>query len=232
MSVTVSPPDFGSGEQCLVLYNVGWASYVAANDAFAEKAGLHMVFVDGRLTFSTCSRCHEWYTTRLADLIKAIADGVDFLWETAGRSTFRVEGKRCGVEGDATFYFGDHAEALSGPQEIDLTTQPPPDLAVQVEVGHAEDDAVAVWGRIGVPEVWRWNPAAWSFSIWRLRGTDGEYERTDASLGLPRLTAADVLAQMRDAAGIGFSRWRRQLPGWVAETLLPRLEEGRSRAQE
>ncbi len=65
-----------------------------------------------------------------------------------------------GVEGDKTFYFGEHARTMKGPKDIDLDVQPPPDLAIEVEVTHSADDAVIGWGRLGVPEVWRFDPIA------------------------------------------------------------------------
>ncbi len=97
---------------------------------------------------------------RLGHLVVALADGLE---DVLGRRRFRdipTAAKKGGVEGDKTFYFGEHAEKMKGPQDIDLDVQPPPDLAIEVEVSHSADDAVIVWGRLGVPEVWRFDPIA------------------------------------------------------------------------
>src|SRR5207302_5325881 len=142
----------------------------------------------GTLTFIKPSRRHEWFAGRLSELAVAVASGLGILWEDAGRATFRRDDLKVGVEGDKTFYFARHAEVMRGPRDIDLTVQPPPDLAIEVEVSHLTDEAMTVWGRLGVPEVWRFGPNAEQFDF-RLRGEDGIYTRFERSRALPGLTA-------------------------------------------
>ncbi len=110
---------------------------------------------------------------------------------------------------------------MRGPKNIDLTNQPPPDLAIEVEVTHIADAAMKVWGRLGVPEIWRFEPDEWTFGFW-LRQEDGTYVECPRGLAFPSLEAADVLSQMRLVEEMGSARWFRQLPRWVRDTLLPR----------
>ena len=129
------------------------------------------------------------------------------------------------VEGDETFYFGEHAERMKRQERIDLDAQPPPDLAVELEVSHSADDAVIVWGRVGVPEVWRFDPIAWNCSFWHRR-RNGTYARRERSLAFPMLSPDEVLEQMRLAEELGPDDWQARLGRWVRKVIVPRSRGG------
>jgi Uma2 family endonuclease len=213
------------GDQRLVLQDLTWEEYVAVNDAFVERPNLRMFYFEGRLTLLTESRKHGWASRCLLLLVTALAQGLKVPCEVAATATFRRKAKSAGVEGDETFYFGKNAEVMKGLKDIDLTVQPPPDLAIEVEVSHSADDAVIVWGRLGVAEVWRFDPIAWECSFLGRRA-DGTYEPRDRSLAFPMLTPADVLQQMRLADELGYGEWNAQLGQWVRKVILPRKRKG------
>jgi Uma2 family endonuclease len=225
MSVALSPPAAESGDQQMVLRGITWEAYVALNDSLEEGRNPRMTYCDGRLTLLTVSRKHDWFATRLGELARTLAQVLGIPWEDAGSATYRREEKKSGVEGDQTFYFGEHAELMTGSQNIDLTVQPPPDLAVEVEVTHSADDAVIVWGRLGVPEVWRFDPIAEECSFW-VRREDGTYAPSAQSIAFPMLTPKDVVEQMRLADRLGAGRWNAQLAAWVRDVIKPRMGGG------
>jgi Uma2 family endonuclease len=206
----------------MVIEGVSWDAYVALNDSIGERKNPRMIYCEGRLTLLTrSSRRHAWYAERLAEFVTALAEGLDIVWEDAGCATYRREKKKSGADGDKTFYFAGHAELMKGAQNIDLEIQPPPDLAIEVEVSHSADDAMRVWGRLRVPEVWRYDPIAEEFGFW-LRRQSGTYNQSQRGLAFPDLTAADVVGQMRLADQLGAGAWHRRLPAWVRETIVPR----------
>ena len=110
---------------------------------------------------------------------------------------------------------------MRGGKNYDFSTDPPPDLAIEVEVSHSADDAIEAWGRMGVSEVWRFDAANFACSFWNRRG-DGSYQRTDRSMFLPKLGPDDVVEM------IDRPRHPGQFPGspssqnWVERVLRPR----------
>ena len=217
--------DTEANGQRIEIYGVSWECYVTINDALSERSGLKMIFCDGTLTMLKRSRAHLWYAGRLCELAVAVASGVRILWESAGGATFRRKDVNAGLEGDRTLYFGKHAELMKGPRDIDLAVQPPPDLAIEVDVSYTAGAAMAAWGRLGVPEVWRFGPASDEFGFWLRRG-DGSYVSSEHGLAIPVLTIEDVVAQMRLAERIGASAWYGQLDDWVRKVVRPRLQGG------
>jgi Uma2 family endonuclease len=225
MSVATEAPATEQDDQSLVLRGVDWDQYVTINDALPDRRGLRMIYIDGSLTFLTLSRRHDWFVDYLDSIIKAITLGCGIEMDVAGSATFRLAGERVGVEGDRTYYFGQHTEIMGGPLDIDLTTQPPPDLAIEVELTHRADKAIATYARIGVPEVWRFDAGRWTLTFLSL-GENGSYQPAAKSRCLPLLTPEDVVAQLRLAEEISsFSRWFTQLNEWVRTTLLTRMPE-------
>ena len=215
-----------AGEQHFILYGVDWDQYVRINDTFPDRAGLRMIYIDGSLTFLTLSRRHDWFEDYVDKIVMAVAIQRGIEYAVAGSATFRAEGQKVGVEGDLTYYFGPHAELMAGPIDIDLTSQPPPDLAIEVEVHHPADKAVATYARLGVPEVWRFNVRRRTV-VFLILGEDGAYHPTARSRGLPPLGPEDVLDQLRLAEEIGsLPRWFAQLNEWVRTTIVPRMTEG------
>jgi Uma2 family endonuclease len=184
-----------------------------------------MIYCDGKLTIMVKSREHDWYGERLGQLVVALAEGLQTLWEDAGQATFRRKEMNAGLEGDKTFYVGEHAEFMRGPKNIDLSVQPPPDLAIEVEVSHPADAAMEAWGRLGVVEIWRFDPVSEEFGFW-LRQEDGSYAPFEQGAAFPTLTVEDVLEQMRRAAKLGAAKWHIQVRDWVRDVILPRLKGG------
>ncbi len=213
------------GDQQIVFFSMTWDRYVSISDAMPERTRTRAIFVDGRLTLLGRSRRHEIYAELLGYLFVAVARGLGITWEPAGSATYRSPELGVGVEADKTFYLGDAARAMRGPVDIDLTTQPPPSVTFEVELTHPAHDAMRVYARLGVPEVWRLDVEKWSFAFCLL-GEDGQYRPADQSMALAPLTVADVIEQLRMVEGMATSDWIDGLPAWVRDTLLPRVAAG------
>jgi Uma2 family endonuclease len=213
------------GDQRLVIPGLSWEEYITISDAIVERPNIRTFYCEGRLTLLTESRKHGWYAECLGLFVAELARGLKLIIETAGSATFRRRAKKGGVEGDKTFYFGEHARQMKGSRDIDLNVQPPPDLAIEVEVSHSAEDAVITWGRLGVAEVWRFDPIVMECSFWSRR-VDGTYERIERSLAFPMLSPDDVVAQMRLADELGFGEWHSRLVRWVRRVIVPRKRKG------
>ncbi len=216
------------GDQWLVITGLSWEQYVTINDAIVERPSVRMIYCDGRLTLLTKSRRHGRYAGCLDFLVAELCKELNVLMETAGSATFRRQEKNGGIEGDKTFYFGENADRMKGPQNIDLDVQPPPDLAIVIEVSNSGEDSVIVWGRLGVTEVWRFDPIAMECSFWSRRSVR-TYRRIERSLAFPTLRPADVIEQMRLADDLSMGEWWSNLGRWVREEIVPRKRRGGNR---
>jgi Uma2 family endonuclease len=223
MSVTFPRAPLDPGEEQVVLRRVTWDAYERLNDEVGEGRNPRMIYCDGELTIMTTTRKHDWYAERLGQMVVALASALRIPWEDAGQATFRRKDLNAGLEGDKTYYLAEHAKLMKGPLNIDLDVQPPPDLVIEVEVTHPADSPLTAWGRLGVPEVWRFDPVEEQFGFCR-RCEDESYTLSQRSVPFPLLTTEDVLEQMRLADKLGASEWYEQLGDWTRSVILPRLK--------
>ncbi|MGE3822440.1 MAG: Uma2 family endonuclease [Isosphaeraceae bacterium] len=189
-------PATESGEQRPVLGRTTWDRYQAVLEGLGDRPGSQITDLDGRLTLATPNRTHDRHENAIGRLVEAVATGLGISWDRAGHATFLREDLAGGVEGDDTYYFGANARIMRGPVDVDPASQPPPDLAIEVELTNRADDSAAVCGRIGVPEVWRLDLRQGSLNFGRRRedSTDAVVE-TSVAFHLPR--PADVLDRLR-----------------------------------
>ena len=211
-------------EPRIVLDRISYTQYQVINDTIVDRHDPRMIYADGRLILLSTSRLHDWFAELLGHLVVAVATGCGVEWEPSGQATYRHPDLDAGIEGDRVYYIGQNARAMQGPRGIDLSTQPPPDLAIEVEHTHPVVHAMIAWGRIGVPEVWRFHVKSRAISFCH-RQTDGTYIAFDRSVSLPMLRPADVDEQLHLAETLGStSRWHAQLGDWVRDTIRSRLD--------
>jgi len=218
-------PHAGEEKPRIDLGGISDDQYEIIGEALPECRGNKMIDLDGEFTLVTTSRRHDWIADTIHDVIQAVALGFRLPIAIAGAATFRKRDLTGGIEGDKTYDFGEHARIMRGGVEIDQVVQPPPDLAVEVEVTNPADRAMRTWSRLGVPEVWRFRDATGSLIYWH-RNADGSYSESEHSLGLPMLTANDVEVQVRRSDDMGYTDWSVELHDWVRDVPVPRQAGG------
>jgi Uma2 family endonuclease len=111
---------------------------------------------------------------------------------------------------------------------IDLTSYPPPDLAVEVVVTHGAGLAKEVCRELGVPELWIYDVAEARMTFWQRRRTGalaGQYVARERSRTFPFLRVADLPPWLEDTdASDGDELVRMQR--WAVATLAPRRKPG------
>jgi len=114
--------------QQFCLRGISWQTYVTLRDA-PENDHVRMTYDRGDLQMMSPSKRHEQRATVLDLLIHAWAEelGIDILG--CGMMTCRREDLDRGFEPDKCYYV-QHAAAMRAKEELDLTADPPPELAV------------------------------------------------------------------------------------------------------
>jgi Uma2 family endonuclease len=78
---------------------------------------------------------------------------------------------------------------MRGVKRIDLTRDPPPDLAVEIDVTNSSVNRMELYARIGVPELWRFEGEA--LRVYQL--ASGRYEPIDRSPTFPNVPIGDLV---------------------------------------
>ena len=154
---------------------------------------------------------HEKWKKRVGGMIEILAVERNIPMERLGSTTFRRADLGKGLEPDECYYV-QHAAAVRGKDELDLTTDPPPDLAIEVDVISRPILRQPIYAALDVPEVWR-------FTIKRLtillRGQDGKYAPAPASVVFPFLPLAPFESFLRRLAEEEPTAVLREFRDWI-----------------
>ncbi len=142
-------------EQRLRLGAVEWSSYRAIADALRGRH-VRVTYDQGNLELMTISRLHAQLSRLLGRLVFVLAEEAGKTLSSAGDMTCEREDLGRAVEPDECFYI-DNEPRMRGKVEIDLSVDPPPDLAIEVEVSRSAASRLPIYAALGVPEVWRYD---------------------------------------------------------------------------
>ncbi len=121
----------------------------------------------------------------LSDLIKIILRRKGKDWQCFDPITLKIPSK-AGLEPDTCFYI-DNRQAILGKNKIDLTVDPPPDLAIEVDFSSITD--VEAYELLKIPELWVYHRE--SLKIYLLEGES--YQESEKSRLFPDINIKKIL---------------------------------------
>jgi Uma2 family endonuclease len=213
----------GAARPPVVLHDIDWGTYTRLLRALHGPRRFRLTYDRGSLEIMSPLWEREEPAYLLGRFIDILTEELHLPCR-AGRSvTLRRKRKQRGLEADNCYWMA-NAARLQGRRHLDLRTDPPPDLAIEVEVTHSAVDRMNIYAALGVPEVWRLSVAGLAFHI--LEGSG--YQVRPNSLSFPQLAAADFggfLAQLGQSDDTTLAR---QFRDWVRQVLLGRPIPGPS----
>ncbi len=198
----------------LILNDVSWEEYEQLLDDLDRggNSGKRVTFYEGRLEIVSPSSNHEMYKELILGFARIIADETGCVLESRGSTTFKQKSLAKGAEPDTCFYV-QNASRIIGKRKIDLSVDPPPDIAVEIDVSHGSKTKLSIYERFGVPEVWRYDERR--MRIYEL--TPQGYVESTASITFPFPTC-DVLTDLLERSKtLGQSAVLRSFREWLRE---------------
>ena len=132
-----------------------------------------------------------------------------------GSTTLRRRLRRRGLEPDECFYIANEPR-VRGKQRLSIPRDPPPDLAVEIDVTNSSIDRMPIYAALGVPQVWRYSRQR----LRRLHLRAATYVARPRSLSFPALRPNELTPFLRPAeragqatATLAFRRWLSAQPG-------------------
>jgi len=206
----VAAADAKTSEQHFVLTGVDWAAYDALLRGVADRH-VFVTYDRGTLELLAPSWKHENRSEIISQLIRSLAEGFGMKIKSGGSTTFRREDSNRGLEPDKCFYVKNESLVRSK-KTIDLSTDPPPDLCLEIEISRRILDRAEIYETLGVPELWRDNGR--TLRVFTL-GTRGKYEESEKSVSLPKVTSADLNELLALANGMDEIAWAAHVRKWA-----------------
>lgn len=148
-----------------------------------------MTYDRGLLELEMPSKTHETLKWIAGRFIEAYAEESGIDYDAAGSTTWRRAAIDGGLEADESYYFQNYARVRG--REVDLTVDPPPDLAVEIDLSAPEVEKASVYARLCVPEIWRWRDGRLAVLA---RQSNGDYVERQQSVALPDFPLNELAA--------------------------------------
>jgi len=205
-----------------VRYQTNWDGYLAVSSIIGDRR-LRTFYGDGEMEILMPSSTHEIWISLLGRLIELFTLELRIETKCAGMTTFRREDLEKGLEPDRCYYIISEPK-VRGKLHLDLSVDPPPDLALEVEVTTSAEKRMRIYAGLGVPEVWRFDGDR--ITVNQLVA-NGEYVVVERSRFFPMMPMSEWLrfVRMHEEMGettllISFQEWiRNQVAhGWPTNT--------------
>jgi Uma2 family endonuclease len=213
---TIAAPPQTQPPASFFFENIRWQTYLMLLEDLDDRH-IRLTYDHGRLEVMAPSYRHESFSFLLAQIIVVLAEELEIPFIAAGRTTFKSENLEKGLEPDDCFYFKS-SHLIVGKTELDLTQDPPPDLAIEVDVTRSVLDRMSIYASLGVPEIWRIHEKG--VQIYLLN-EDGEYGLSEGSPTFPGVPLRDIVAFIHQHHVQDQLKFLKSVRAWARKKILP-----------
>jgi Uma2 family endonuclease len=195
--------------QHLILRQVSWKEFEAILEEMGEHRASRVAYYQGVLEIRMPLPEHETKKELISDFVKILLDELELDSQTFGSTTFKRKEMAAGIEPDNCFYI-QNAALMIGKQRVNLSVDPPPDLAIEVDV--TSKTQLDAYLTLAVPELWIYTEG--KLQIFVLQ--QGEYLLTETSPIFGNLPViGEILQFLQQSEILGDSAARRGFRQWV-----------------
>jgi Uma2 family endonuclease len=196
MTITLLPdtelPDTEAQTRHIVMHGITWKTYQALLKDLGDGRSSRLAYDQGVLEIIMPSDLHERFNRLLALLITTLVEELNLKVRNYGSTTLDREDLGKGVEPDSCFYI-QNVDRILG-KRLNIATDPPPDLAVEVDITSSSRRRFGIYLQLQVPEVWQYTKRK-GVTIYQL--LDGEYVECAFSPTFPMISGAVLMQFIR-----------------------------------
>jgi Uma2 family endonuclease len=199
--------------QQIIMTDISWQMYEQMLEEFGEKRGARINYSQGVLEIMVPLPEHEVNKVIIGDLVKIILEERNLEFWSLGSTTFKSKAMKQALEADDCFYIENEA-AVRGKKRIDLAIDPPPDLAIEIDI--TSRTRFNNYETLGVKELWRFNGTKLEINVLQR----GEYMQCETSPHFPGLPLCEVIPQYLEQSKIeGRNKTMKVFRAWVREKI-------------
>jgi len=197
-------------EQRTVLHNISWPTFEALLQETGEDRGSRFAYDCGTLEIMTPLYEHENPKIQFDRFILVLAEELGIEIKSAGSTTLKRKIANRGIEPDNCYYI-QNEPAVRGKQKLDLETDPPPDLAIEIDLSSSCVNKLGIYSALGVPELWRYNGRVLKF----YQLAEGEYVECEFSPAFPIVSVTEMSRFIEQSKASGEIALLKSFRAWV-----------------
>jgi Uma2 family endonuclease len=198
----------------VLLQGISWDTYQSLVRELESQPSRRLTYDNGLLEIFMPLPPHERYKRWVGRFVETLTESLDIEICSLSACTWSRKDLAKGVEADECYYIQNEA-VIRGRMDIDLTIDPPPDLAVEIDITSPSMPRLPIYSALGVPEVWRFDGE----KMVMLYRVDGKYKEVAASIALPIVTPEILQTWLTQATTMGETTWVKALRRWIRETI-------------
>ncbi|MBD1213856.1 MAG: Uma2 family endonuclease [Dolichospermum circinale Clear-D4] len=199
-----------TAEQRTVLYNLSWDTFEALLRDTGEHRGSRFAYDCGTLEIMTPLFEHENPKIQFDRLIFSLAEELDIEVRSAGSTTLKRKSLAKGIEPDSCYYIQNEA-AMRGRETLNLEIDPPPDLAVAIDITSSSVNKFNIYAALGVAELWRYDGEVLKF----YQLVENQYIEIKFSLAFPLVSVGDINRFIQQSKTMGEIALLKSFRAWV-----------------
>jgi Uma2 family endonuclease len=198
-----------------VLRNISWETFEALLRETGEDRGSRFAYDCGTLEIMTPLYEHENPKIQFERFIVALAEELEIEIKSAGSTTLKRRIKNRGIEPDNCYYIQNEI-AVRGRQELDLETDLPPDLAIEIDISSSSVNKLGIYSALGVPELWRYNGRVLKF----YKLAEGQYIECKFSRAFPLVSVTEMSRFIEQSKTTGEIALLKSFRAWVRDKIV------------
>ncbi|OUC14922.1 MAG: hypothetical protein B0A82_09695 [Alkalinema sp. CACIAM 70d] len=213
--VTVIPSESPTirEQERILLQGITWETFQGLIQELETQPSKRLTYDNGNLEIWMPLPPHERYKKFFARLVEVLTEEQELEICSLGSCTWSRADLAKGVEADECYYI-QNEPAIRGRMTIDLAVDPPPDLAIEVDMTSLSLPRLPIYGALGIPEIWRYDGTRSQILVWQA----GEYQPVDRSICLPIVTPAVLDNFLTQVLTMGETSWVKSIRTWVKTT--------------
>ncbi|MEH1891549.1 MAG: Uma2 family endonuclease [Nostoc sp.] len=185
-------------EQRTVLHNVSWETFEALLRDTGEDRGSRFAYDCGVLEIMTPHFEHENPKIQFDRFILVLAEELGIEIISAGSTTLKRRIAKRGIEPDTCYYI-QNEPAIRGKETLDLENDPPPDLAIEIDITSSSVNKLGIYSALSITELWRYDGQ--NFKFYQL--VEGQYVECKFSIAFPIVSVSEISRLIEQSKSIG-----------------------------
>jgi Uma2 family endonuclease len=201
-------------EQRTVLYNVSWETFEALLRDTGEDRGSRFAYDCGTLEIMTPLFEHENPKIQFDRLILVLVEELGREIKSAGSTTLKRRLANRGIEPDNCYYIQTESR-VRGRETLNLETDPPPDLAIEIDITSSSVNKLGIYSALGITELWIYDGQDLKF----YQLVEGQYIECNFSIAFPLVSVSDISRFIQQSKTMGEIALLKSFRTWVRQKL-------------
>ena len=199
--------------QRVLLSDVTWEEFETILDELGEHRAARIAYDRGVLEIMAPLPEHEDDKEIIGDLVKALLEELEIEFRSLGSTTFKNQIMFQVIEPDQCFYIENESK-IRGKKRLDLTQDPPPDLALEIDVTSRTHPNI--YAALKVSELWRFEKGKLQINLLQ----NGSYVVSEQSTNFPNFPLTEVLPKyLEQSKTAGRNSVIKAFRNWVREQI-------------